>query len=111
MSLSDQLVAALTGKTKGAAPAKKAAPKKATPVGVNVTDGPPVGANPMIAPYKPPTMVQRMKDTAQHAKVNATRDWVEGRISTKRHEQAHARANHVIKNAGRLVRPEKKERK
>lgn len=48
-----------------------------------------------------PTEEERNIEGAKHAKVNATRDWVEGRISTEKHDKIHARANHVIKHGGR----------
>lgn len=64
------------------------------------------GAMSMAAPmaYKPPTPAQRMKDQMQSAKMNATRDWVDGRISTTKHDTIHKRANHVIRNAHEYAR-------
>jgi hypothetical protein len=47
---------------------------------------------------KMPTVMQRTKMHAKDAKVSATRDWVEGRITTKEHKAAHARADHVLTN-------------
>jgi hypothetical protein len=47
---------------------------------------------------KEPTPVQKMKGHAKDAMQNATRDWVEGRMSTKDHNAVHARAAHVLKN-------------
>lgn len=53
--------------------------------------------------YKEPTPAQRMKEGAGHAKVRATMDWIDGRISTKAHTEAHRRANHVMRNARALT--------
>lgn len=46
--------------------------------------------------YKEPTPVQRTKMHARDAKVSATRDWIDGRSTTKEHNAIHARANHVL---------------
>lgn len=91
---SSPLVAALLGGKKSAAP-RKAATKKA-----------PAAQAPMAAPteYKPPSMAERMKDRAKYAKLDATSDWVSGRISTAQHNKVHSRANHVIKNAHSMAR-------
>ncbi len=60
-----------------------------------------------IKPPRVPSIVERSaKDTvedAHRAKVNATRDWIEGRITSKQHAAVHKRANHVIKHRGRLA--------
>jgi hypothetical protein len=47
---------------------------------------------------KMPTMSRQIKDSARHAKVRATQDWVEGRMSTEQHKRIHNRANHVLSN-------------
>lgn len=47
--------------------------------------------------YTPPTPAERTIESAHSAKVNATRDWIEGSISTKKHAQIHSRANKVLK--------------
>lgn len=51
---------------------------------------------------KQPTPAMKMKEDAHSAKRMATRDWVEGRISTTKHNQIHKRANHVMKNAHKM---------
>jgi hypothetical protein len=43
-----------------------------------------------------PTPIERTHDHARDAKVRATQDWVEGRMTSKQHENIHARANHVL---------------
>lgn len=48
---------------------------------------------------KEPSPAMKMKKAAQDEKHYATRDWVAGRISTKKHKMIHSRANHVIKHA------------
>jgi hypothetical protein len=54
--------------------------------------------------YVEPTPAQRMKTHAKDAKVNATRDWVEGRIDTKKHNAIHIRANRVLTNKAPKVK-------
>lgn len=54
--------------------------------------------------YKEPSMADRMKDRARSEKLNATSDYVAGRISGKAHDRAHARANEVLRNARYLAR-------
>lgn len=49
-----------------------------------------------LSAFKEPTPVQRTKMHARDAKVSATRDWVDGRMSTKEHNGVHSRANHVL---------------
>ena len=51
-------------------------------------------------PYKPPSEKERVVSHARNAKVNATQDWIDGRIDTKQHENVHKRANHVIAKKG-----------
>lgn len=104
MSLGTQVLsivahAGKTAKTK-AEPKSRKAQK-----GGSITVGAPTAA--VEKPYKPPTLGQRMKETANYAKLDATRDWVAGRISTKKHDQAHARANEVIGNTRRFSRGRK----
>lgn len=83
------LVAVLLGGEKsGSKPRAAKAPAAAAPT-------------PEASPWKPPTVSQRMRESAKNAKVSATRDWVEGRISTAQHDKVHARANLVIKHGGR----------
>jgi hypothetical protein len=51
-----------------------------------------------LASYKEPTPVERIREHAKSEKVHATREWVEGRISTTQHTAVHKRANHVLMN-------------
>lgn len=53
-----------------------------------------------LAPAPISTPVERVNDHARNAKVNATQDWVDGRITSKQHSTIHARANHVLMNKG-----------
>ena len=46
---------------------------------------------------KEPTPHQRMKMHAKEEKIQATRKWVAGEITTKQHLGVHARANAVLK--------------
>lgn len=55
-----------------------------------------------LASDREPTPLQQVHDHARRAKVNATRDWVDGRITTSQHSKIHARANHVL--SGRETR-------
>lgn len=55
-------------------------------------------------PYKPPSVSERLVEDAKHSKVNATRNWVEGRMSTEDHNEVHGRADHVIRHG--KMRPE-----
>jgi hypothetical protein len=48
---------------------------------------------------KEPTPAMKITKAAQEEKHYATRDWIAGRISTRKHNQIHARAKHAIKNA------------
>jgi hypothetical protein len=57
-----------------------------------------------LSSYTPPTPMQRMKEHARDAKVYATRDWVEGRIDTKKHNAIHVRANRVLTNKAPKVK-------
>jgi hypothetical protein len=45
---------------------------------------------------KMPTVTEQTHDHARGAKVRATQDWVEGRITSKQHKNVHDRANHVL---------------
>ena len=56
----------------------------------------PGNPNPGPQPYVEPTPVERTQSHARDAKVRATQDWVEGRMTTKQHENIHSRANHVL---------------
>lgn len=51
-----------------------------------------------LAAYKEPTPIERTRSHARDAKVRATQDWVEGRITSKQHTNVHKRANHVLTN-------------
>jgi hypothetical protein len=50
----------------------------------------------MLSPTTPPTDRAMMKDHAKSAMRSATRDWVEGRISTSEHNAIHSRGKHVV---------------
>lgn len=63
------------------------------------SDGGGVGSD-----FSQPSPAERMKDHARDAKVSATRDWVEGRIDTKKHNAIHTRANRVLTNKGPKVK-------
>lgn len=52
--------------------------------------------------YAPPTGPELTVQAAHDEKVHATRKWVAGEISSAKHKQIHARANHVIKAKGKL---------
>jgi hypothetical protein len=54
--------------------------------------------------YKEPTPAQRMKSAARDAKVHATRQWVMGELSNKKHAGIHARANRVLTNKAPIVK-------
>jgi hypothetical protein len=45
-----------------------------------------------------PTATEQTHDHARRAKVYATQDWVEGRMTSKDHKTVHDRANHVLMN-------------
>lgn len=51
-----------------------------------------------LANDKEPTPVERTRMHARNAKVNATQDWVDGRITSRQHANVHKRANHVLTN-------------
>lgn len=51
-----------------------------------------------LSSYKEPTPLARTKMHARDAKVRATQDWVEGRVTTKQHKNVHERANHILTN-------------
>jgi hypothetical protein len=51
----------------------------------------------MLMPPAPPSSAERMVQAAHDEKVNATRKWVAGEMTTARHEKVHARANSIIK--------------
>lgn len=52
---------------------------------------------------KEPTPAMKYVKAAHDEKEKATRDWVAGRMSTKKHQQVHSRANHVIKHPERYL--------
>ncbi len=56
----------------------------------------PIAMSPM--PYKPPSVSQRLVENAKDSKVHATRNWVEGRITSADHQLMHDRADHVIRH-------------
>jgi hypothetical protein len=45
-----------------------------------------------------PTHNEMTKDEARYAKRNATRNWIEGKLSNKKHAGIHERANQVLTN-------------
>jgi hypothetical protein len=50
---------------------------------------------------KEPSPAMKITKAAHDEKHTATRDWVAGRMSTRKHSQVHSRANHVIKHPER----------
>lgn len=64
-----------------------------------------VAVNPAPVVYKPPSKAQRLKEDAEYAKQSATRRWVEGSLSTKEHARVHARANQVLREPHRFLKP------
>lgn len=65
---------------------------------IAMLDGP--GA-PSSVVQKVPSPSQRMVERAHDSKVRATGDWVDGHITSKKHDAIHARADRVIKKKGR----------
>jgi hypothetical protein len=53
---------------------------------------------------KEPTPAMKAKEMAKHEKLHATRRWVAGEITDAQHKKTHARANHVIKNAHKIMK-------
>lgn len=47
---------------------------------------------------KVPTHREKEKDLARSEKLNATREWIAGHMSTAKHAAVHHRANRVIRN-------------
>jgi hypothetical protein len=45
-----------------------------------------------------PSHAELTKDEARYAKRNATRQWIEGKLSNKKHAAVHERANRVLTN-------------
>lgn len=45
-----------------------------------------------------PSHKEMTKEDARYAKRDATRQWIEGKLSNKKHAGIHARANHVLTN-------------
>ena len=99
MSLGTQVLSIVAHAGKGA-PKKEVKSRKSQKGGTMQFGAP--AAPSVVDTYKPPSLGQRMKETANYAKLDATRDWVAGKISTKKHAQAHARANEVITNTSRF---------
>ena len=56
----------------------------------------PMAMSPM--PYKPPSVSKRLVEEAKETKVRATRNWVEGRLTSEDHQRMHDRADHVIRH-------------
>ena len=52
---------------------------------------------PTPTPYKEPSPAEQLKSDMDYSKRSATRRWVEGDISTAKHNQVHARAKQVLK--------------
>ena len=71
--------------------------------GDNMTGPSPANSDRVMAPpkkFKEPSPEDRMVDRAHDARVHAVDDWVNGRISTAKHEEIHRRAKKIIKNKG-----------
>lgn len=49
-----------------------------------------------------PTEFQKAKSMAKGEKLNATRRWIAGEISTAHHDRTHRRANQVMKDGKRF---------
>jgi len=47
--------------------------------------------------FKMPTHRERLHMAAHDEKLHATREWIGGRISTRKHNMIHARANKILK--------------
>ena len=52
--------------------------------------------------YAPPTGPELTVAAAHDEKLHATRKWISGEITNKKHEEVHRRADHVIKKKGKL---------
>ena len=52
--------------------------------------------------YKPPSPAERTVERAHSAKVNATEDWINGKISGAKHNQVHKRANKILAADGHV---------
>jgi len=50
---------------------------------------------------KEPTPAMRAVEDAHMEKRHATREWVAGRMTTRKHKDVHSRANHIIKHPER----------
>lgn len=90
------LLAALLGGDDGAPTARRVkSPNTAKPKAARV----PSEAHTFHGePMKAPSPAQQNRDNARSAKTNATRNWIEGHISTTKHDQIHRRANNVLKH-------------
>lgn len=53
---------------------------------------------------KEPSPAMKIKKIANEEKLHATRRWVSGDLSDAQHAKVHKRANHAIKNAGKLAK-------
>ena len=104
MATSPMLVA-LLGAEKGAKAVKNAKTLQAVPSA-------PAGA-PAVPPAlpKPPSHAKRLKDDMQYTKRRATERWVNGDINSKQHAAIHARADSVMREPQKFVKPAKKGRR
>lgn len=50
-----------------------------------------------------PEPAEKLVERAKQSKINATHDWIDGRIASKEHDAIHARADKVIANPHRYV--------
>lgn len=60
-----------------------------------------MGTSELGKPAKKVSPKEAVEHEAHYAKVQATRDWVSGRITTKEHDATHRRANEVLKHHGK----------
>lgn len=65
------------------------------------TGGPHTQVGELDDEMKEPSPAMKAVEDAHHEKRMATRDWIAGRMSTKKHTQVHSRANHIIKHPER----------
>lgn len=90
----------------GAQDTKRPKAKKKTPKNGKAAAMPSLAAPafPKVQQYKEPpprTQQEQLVDDVQHERRMATRDWVAGRMSTRKHNQVHTRAKQVIKGSKR----------
>lgn len=57
--------------------------------------------DPLAVEPKRPTSAARSVERAHDAKVSATDSWVRGEMTSKKHDEIHKRADHVIKRRGK----------